>query len=451
LQRCISKSHFMLRFFLSMILFCFVLSTALGQTANQTRSELERQREEIQKEIEEVRQSLDQTKKNRKESLGQLALLQRKLRLRESAINNINRQIDFIQDDIGKSRSEIEKLKRDLDTLKVQYEKSVVYAYKNRSNYDFLNFIFSASSFNDALKRMEYLKSYRIYREQQTQVIQNTQALLQKKIGGLETSRKAKDEVLARQQKEKLELVAEKKEQDVVISKLKSREKELSAELSAKRKADNKLRASIKAAIDREIRIARQKALEEDRRIKAANALAAARNNNNADALAPGVATPTTRTSDAATARKSVFDATPGGEIISDNFEKNRGKLPWPLEKGNIKIHFGRYSIPGTKLAGNNPGLTLETEQGATVKAIFDGEVVSVFDVEGQSNVLVRHGKYFSTYGNLSSSSVSKGQKVKAGDVLGKAGSNADGNGEIEFLLLQENRNLDPALWIRQR
>jgi len=93
----------------------------------------------------------------------------------------------------------------------------------------------------------------------------------------------------------------------------------------------------------------------------------------------------------------------------------------------------------------------METEQGGAVKAIFDGEVVSVFDVEGQSNVLVRHGKYFSTYGNLSSSSVSKGQKLKAGDVLGKAGSNSDGNGEIEFLLLQENKNLDPAVWIRNR
>jgi murein hydrolase activator len=441
----------MRRLFFSFIISCFALSQVTAQTANQTRSELEKQREEIQREIEEVRQSLDQTKKNRKESLGQLALLQRKLRLRESAIGNINKQIDFIQDDIGRSRSEITKLKKDLDTLKVQYEKSVVYAYKNRSNYDFLNFIFSASSFNDALKRMEYLKSYRIYREQQTAVIQNTQSLLQKKIGGLEMSRKAKDEVLEKQQKEKLELVAEKKEQDVVISKLKSREKELSTELANKKKADNKLRSSIKAAIDREIRIARQKALEEDRRIKAANALAAARNSNNADAPKPGSTTETAKANEPAAARKSVFDATPGGEIISDNFEKNRGKLPWPIDKGNIKIHFGRYSIPGTKLNGNNPGLTLETEQGATVKAIFDGEVVSVFDVEGQSNVLVRHGKYFSTYGNLSTSSVTKGQKVKAGDTLGRAGSNADGNGEIEFLLLQENKNLDPALWIRQR
>ncbi|MEP7257463.1 MAG: M23 family metallopeptidase, partial [Flavitalea sp.] len=103
------------------------------------------------------------------------------------------------------------------------------------------------------------------------------------------------------------------------------------------------------------------------------------------------------------------------------------------------------------KLRGTNPGLTMETENGSSVKAVFDGEVVSVFDVDGESNVLIRHGKYFTTYGNLSSSSVSKGEKVKAGSVVGKAGSNADGNGEIEFLLLLENKNLDPALWIRRR
>lgn len=430
------------------LLVCFSGKMAFGQTSN--RSDLEKQRAEIQQEIADVKRSLDQTKQNRKASLGQLALLQKKLKLREAAINNINSQIDFIQNDIGNSRNEIEKLRKDLDTLKVQYQKSVVYAYKNRNNYDFLNFIFSATSFNDALKRVEYLKSYRNYREEQTATIRYTQELLQKKIGGLEHSRKQKDEVLEKQEKEKNELVEEKKEQAVVINKLRSREKELSKELSSKQKADNKLRASIKAAIDREIRIARQKALEEEKRLKAAEALTKA---GNAAATKPTAAANESAKKEEAvvTKRESVFDATPGGEIISDNFEKNRGKLPWPIDKGNIKINFGSYSIPGTKLRGSNPGLTLETDQGSSVKAIFDGEVVSVFDVEGESNVLIRHGKYFTTYGNLSSASVSKGAKVKSGQVIGTAGSNADGNGEIEFLLLLENKNLDPAVWIRKR
>ena len=428
----------------------FIFSVHGLMAQGQNRSDLEKQRAQIQDEITEVKKSLDDTKKNKKASLGQLALLQRKLRLRQEAINNVNRQIDFIQNDIGRSRNEIAKLKKDLDTLKLQYQKSVVYAYKNRSNYDFLNFIFSASSFNDALKRVEYLKSYRSYREQQTNTIVNTQNLLQEKIGSLERSRREKDEVLAKQEQDKEQLVEEKKEKDLVVNKLKSREKELSRELSAKQKADNKLRASIRAAIDREIRLARQKALEEEKRLKA-EALAAAKTESPAAKADNAAAAPETPKKEETTVRKSVFDATPGGEIISDNFEKNRGKLPWPIEKGNIKIPFGNYSIAGTKLFGNNPGLTMETDQNSPVKAIFDGEVVSVFDVEGESNVLIRHGKYFTTYGNLASAGVSKGQKVKAGQVIGSAGANADGNGEIEFLLLLENKNLDPAAWIRRR
>jgi len=428
--------------------FCALCDVAAQQT--QSRSELEKQRAEIQNEINEVRQSLELTKKNKKASLTQLALLQRKLRLRQAAINNVNNQIIFIQNDISKSRNEITKLKRDLDTLKSQYQKSVVYAYKNRSNYDFLNFIFSASSFNDALKRVEYLKSYRSYREQQTNTIINTQTLLEKKIGNLEQSRKEKDEVLAKQEKDKHELVEEKKEKDQVVSKLKLRERELAKELSAKQRADNKLRASIKAAIDREIRLARQKALEEEKRQKQA-ALAAAKAENPVIAKVEAPKTAEETKKEVTVAKKSVFDDAPGGEIISDNFEKNKGKLPWPIDRGNIKIPFGTYAIAGTKIKGNNPGLTLETEENSSVRSIFDGEVSAVFDIEGESNVLIRHGKYFTTYGNLSSATVSKGQKVKSGDVIGKAGPNADGNGEIEFVLLLENRNLDPAVWIRRR
>ena len=428
-----------------LITILFTLAALNGVFAQtQSRAELEKQRAEIQEEIASVKRSLDQTTKNRKASLGQLALLQKKLRLREAAIKNVSKQIDYIDNNITQSRKEIENLKMDLDTLRTEYEKSVVYAYKNRSSYDFLTFIFAATSFNDALKRVEYLKSYRKYREEQASTIKNTQALLQKKISGLERSRKEKDEVLAKQEKQKMDLVDEKKEKDVVVKRLRSREKELSRELSNKQKADNKLRASIKAAINREIRLARQKALEEEKRRKAA-AIAAnpAEREAIAKAETPAASPATTETA----ASKSIFEATPEGVIISDNFEKNKGKLPWPVEKGNIKIPFGTYSIAGTKLRGTNPGLTLETDQGSSVKSIFDGEVISVFDVEGESNVLIRHGKYFTTYGNLASSSVSKGDQVKSGQVIGKAGSNSDGNGEIEFLLLLENKNLDPASW----
>src|SRR5579859_7737149 len=156
-----------------------------AQPPAQSRADLEKERAAIQKEIEDVRRTLDETHKNKRETLGQLALLQRRLHLRESAIRNINAQIDVIQGDMNESWREILKLRAELDTLRVQYAQSIVFAYKNRSSYDFLNFIFSAGSFNDALRRIQYLKSYRAYREERAENIRRTQELLQSKIDGL--------------------------------------------------------------------------------------------------------------------------------------------------------------------------------------------------------------------------------------------------------------------------
>lgn len=425
---------------------CFLVLVFSGALLAQTSDDLKKKQADIQREIDELRQSLNDTKKNKKAGLGQLSLIKKKLRLREQAINNINDQINVIQNNISQSRNEITRLKQELDTLKAQYEKSVVYAYKNRSNYDFLNFIFSAANFNDALKRIEYLKSYRQYREQQASSIKNTQLLLQGKISGLETTQKRKSEALQEQEKEKVVLVEERKEKDEIVNKLKARERELMKELTDKQRADKKLRDGIMAAIRREAEKAKAEARRREKEEAAAAAKKAAAN--------PATSNPTAGTTTARPApakSKSVFSATPEGELISDNFEKNRGKLPWPVDKGQIKIHFGPYKIAELKITGNNPGLTLETEEGAPVKAVFDGEVVSVFEVDGNSAVFVRHGKYFTTYSNLNSVAVGRNQHVKAGQVLGKAATNSEGNGEIEFVLMQDTRNLDPEPWIRRR
>jgi len=427
--------------FLAMLV--WVMATA-QQPGNS--DDLKRKQAEIQREIDELRNTLKDTKKNTKAGLLQLSMVQKKLRLREQAIGNISQQINMIEGTIGKSRYEIDRLKSELDTLKQQYANSIVYAYKNRSNYDFLNFIFSAASFNDALRRVQYLRSYRVYREQQASAIKNTQALLQQKITGLESSRKEKDAVLQKQEKQKVELESEKREKNDILSKLKAREKEISKELTSKQKADQKLKVAIRSAIDREIKLAREKAMAEAR---AKEATEAAKKPVTENTPVTGTVTPTAPKREPKSA--SVLESTPEGIRLSGGFETNKGKLPWPIEKGNVKIHFGTYSIEGTKLRGNNPGITLATEVGATVKAVFEGEVSRIFDIDGNWSVLIRHGKYFTVYSNLSSVSVAKDQKVTAGQTLGKAAVNDEGNGEIEFLLMQENKNLDPESWIRRR
>src|ERR1700722_15546750 len=233
-----------------------ILVLAIGRSVAQpppvqSRADLEKERAAIQKEIEDVRQSLDEPHRNKRETLGQLALLQRRLHLRESAIRNINTQIDMIQGDMNESWREILKLRNELDTLRIQYAESIVFAYKNRRSYNFLNFIFSANTFNDAMRRIEYLKSYRAYREERAENIRNTQALLQSKIDGLRVTRAEKDDVLKKASKEKEMLDREKQEKDAVVTQLQSQEKELKKEMAAKQRQDQKLFGAISAAVKR--------------------------------------------------------------------------------------------------------------------------------------------------------------------------------------------------------
>src|ERR1700744_227606 len=230
-----------------------------AQAPVQSRADLEKERAAIQKEIEDVKRSLDETHSHKRETLGQLALLQRRLKLRESAIRNINLQLDAIQGDMNQSWREILKLRAELDTLRVQYAQSIVFAYKNRSSYDLLNFVFSAGNFNDAIRRIQYLKSYRAYREERAENIRRTQELLQGKIDGLRVAREEKDGGFTKQDREGAILEDEKKEKDAVVSRLQSREKELKKEMAAKQRQDQKLSGAIAAVIKR----AREKAARE--------------------------------------------------------------------------------------------------------------------------------------------------------------------------------------------
>jgi len=425
------------------LIFFICLCTTVSsfcQTAAQNRSDLEKEREAIQKEIEQVKHSLDETKKNKKETLGQLALLQRRLRLRQLAIQNINGQINFIQSDMNQSWQEILKLKKELDTLRKQYAESVIYSYENRTNYDFLNFIFAATSFNDAVKRVAYLKSYRTYRSERADNISKTQELLQGKIDGLKIKRQEKDEVLQKQNKERQALEVEKKEKDAVVNKLQSQEKELKKEMQAKQRQDQKLGSAIAAAIRRARDEAIREAKKKDAAAKASEEKAAANNKTTNPATTNPVAT-----APAKPKALTPFDSR-ADLALSDNFEKNRGHLPWPVDAGNISMHFGPQTYLN-KLKYNNQGITIESNGGTIVKAVFEGEVQSVFNVGDVSAVMIRHGKYFTTYSNLESVTVSKGQQVKTGQTLGRISE----IGQLEFVLSDDkSHTFDPEKWLRR-
>ncbi len=407
----------------------------------QTKADLERERAAIQKEIEDVRQSLDETHKNKRQTLGQLALLQRRLRLRESAIRNINAQIDVIQGDMNESWREIVKLKAELDTLKVQYAQSIVFAYKNRSSYDFLNFIFSATTFNDALRRVEYLKSYRAYREERAENIRNTQQLLQAKIDGLKVTRAEKDDALKKQSRERQTLEEERKEKDAVVQQLQSHEKELKKEMAVKQKQDRQLEGSITAAVRRAIKEATKKNAELSK--TAAASAPVVKNPPPAVATSGTPAEPATLNT-VKSGGKTVFTSDEDLHLSGD-FLKNRGRLPWPIS-GTISMSFGRHEyIKG--VTHDNFGVTIDAHAGSVVKVVFDGVVENVFNISEVQAVMVRHGKYFTTYSNLSTVSVTKGEKVHMGQILGQV----DANGQLEFVVSDEKlNNYDPERWLKR-
>ncbi len=432
-----------------LIIIFYSVNNCLAQAPTQSRSDLEKERASIQKEIEDVKRSLDITHKNRKQTLGQLALLQKRLRLRELAISNINQQLNFIQADMNNSWSEIIKLKKELDTLRKQYAESVIYAYENRTNYDFLNFIFAANNFNDAIKRVEYLKSYRTYREQRADNILKTQVLLQNKIDGLKIKRIEKDEALVKQNKERQVLEVEKKEKDQVVEELQSHEKELKKEMNLKQRQDQKLASAIIAAIRRAREDAIREAKKKASADAASNVVTTAPEKSDPSKSSPGTPNTSTPASNikpaVKTAAPTVFD-TKSDITLSGNFEKDKGHLPWPIASGNISMRFGPHEyLKG--LIHNNQGITIESPSGSSVMAVFDGVVQSVFNVGDVSAVMIRHGKYFTTYCNLSSANVSKGQEVKTGQVLGKL---AD-IGQLDFVISDDkDRLFDPEKWLRR-
>lgn len=449
---------------LTFLLFNLVLGLTLLAQQPADRSKMENERKAIQKELKEIQGVYDKVKGQRRETLGQLNLLQKKMSLQNRYINNINKEIKILSDELYLSQLEVNRLQKELDTLKAQYARSVIYAYKNRSTYDYLNFIFSASSFNDALKRVAYLRSYRTYRQEQVANIVETRQKIEDRKQQLMAKRAQKSGALQNQTQQYNVLQDQRKEKDQVVAKLKSKESELSRQITARKKKDAQLKNAIAAIIRREIE-ARRKAEEAERKRLAAiekerrdreererKAAAAATASSGSASTPARTSTPERREERAAAPATVALNAK---EVaLSNSFAGNKGKLPWPVDNGYVSIPFGTYSIPGTSIKGENPGITITTPSpGTTVKAVFDGEVLSVFNLgDGTMAVTISHGKYFSTYSNLSGVSVSRGANVRTGQAIGRAAADDEGGsgGKLDFLLMINTDNVNPSPWLRR-
>jgi septal ring factor EnvC (AmiA/AmiB activator) len=440
------------------ILICICLVCCLNGTYAQngnSRDDLQKQAQTLQKELDDLNRLLDQTKNNKKSSLAQLALIRNKISKRQALINGIAKQVKVLDAAILSNQRDVQRLNNELDTLKYRYAKSIVFAYQSRSGYEYLNFLFSAGSFNDAVKRITYLKSYRQNRETQAMAIGLSENNLKSKINILSENKQDRIKTLSAQTVQLKVLQDDRKEQDKVVKQLKNKEQEITTQVRQKEAQRRKMQAAIAAVIKREMQEAVKRENDRLAKLKAANVAnnKTTTSNDEKTKSIPNVNKVEGGLKSTTSNRPySALETTEEGRETSISFENNKGGLPWPVATGIVNIHFGVESIPGTKLDRKSDGIELAVPKGTTVKSVANGIVVYVGDVNGDKTVLIKHGKYFTAFSCLSSASVNNGQEVKAGTVIGRSGINLDGEGAVLFSICNEKAvYFDPENWLKAK
>ncbi len=391
----------------------FLFNPALAQDK---KNELKQEKNKIEKEIQYTNSLLSETKKSKETSLNQLIILNNKISYREKLIATINSEINIFNNKIDANNSNIKELTNELVSLKNEYAKMIYFAFKNKSLYDRLMFVFSSEDFNQAYKRLKYFQQYSAYRKTQVELIKKTQDEINVKTKELENQKAKKLTLLKTREKEKVLLIKEKNEKNNTIKKLKNKEKELLRTLRAKEKESNKLKKAIDAIIAEEIRLAAEKAKE-------------------------------TKTKSTST----IISLTPEESLISNTFSENKGNLPWPSEKGIISSTFGEHRHPVLKkVKTKNNGINILTNKGASARAIYNGTVISVKSITNANTaVIIRHGEYFSVYSNLDNVFVRRGDRVTTKQKIGLIYTNpSDLKTELHFEIWRGKTLLNPAYWI---
>lgn len=481
---------------LLLLLFFYIGSWA--QQPSNSRTELENRRKDILQSIKETQDQLNATRDDKKASLTELRALQAKLAERQHLISNINQEIGSIDHNIQYSAQEIENLRAKLAVLKMRYAQSVRYAYMNKSSYNILAFLFSANDFNTAMRRMRYLKKYRDYRKHQAEQIKAMNIVIEQKIDVLNTAKTQKNILRTAEEQQKLVIQKETNEKDKVVAALKGRETELTRQIANNQKSLKQLERAISTAIKKEIEIARKKAEEERRKEEERKRMdeEAARiaeeqarksqevkvvTGSGTQSAVPGnprynpnagkppstaneKATTTTPVTPVATTTKLKpstpkftnynLSLTPEVSALSDNFESNKGRLPWPVEKGYITEYFGRQKHPVYNIETENNGVEIQTAPNAAVRAVFNGIVKNIFYVPGMGQcILIDHGRFFTVYSRMGTVSVAKGASVKMKQTIGTVGPNDNGEYLMHFELWKVLANdksspQDPSGWI---
>lgn len=426
--------------FLCALAGCLCLLLPLMAQSNKLIKELESKRGALQKQIAESESLLQTTTKNVGSQLKGLAALTGQIEERKRYILAINSDMDAIDRELVSLERQLNQLQKELKDKKTKYAASVNYLYRNHTIQDKLLFIFSAQTLEQTYRRLRYVREYASYQRMQGEEIQKKQKQINDKRAELTEARKAKENLLKERENEKTTLERQEKEQKALVDNLRKKQRSLQSEINKKRKEANQLNARIDRLIAEEIEKARKRAEEEARREAAARKKAE-------KTESPSATKPKAEPLEAYTMNKADRE-------LSGSFASNRGKLPVPVTGPYIiTSHYGEYTVPGLKgVKLDNKGIDIQAKPGAQARAVFNGKVAAVFQLNGLFNILVRHGAYISVYCNLSTASVKADDMVKTGQTLGTIFSDgADGGRTVlHFQLRREKEKLNPEPWLNR-
>jgi septal ring factor EnvC (AmiA/AmiB activator) len=398
------------------------------------KEKLEQRKEQLQRELSEAKTKLQNEKKKEKSVLKEIAGQDAQIRISEKIISTIAKQARILDDNIYLTQLEINKLNKDLKIMKEDYAKMIVKSYKSRSEQSRFMFVLSSTSFLQAYKRVQYMKQYAGYRKRQAEEIKVKQARLGIAVGELQTNKKEKEVVIVEKTKIKAEHEKLKQEKVATAKLIQKDKKKIAADIAKMDKERKSIDKKIKKMIN--------------------DAIAAENKKNAAKKKAAATASGNTAPVKTAPVSSTKIELTPEGKLSSDSFKANKGQLPWPTEKGYISTGYGDQPHPDySNIVIHNSGIDITTDSGSSARAVFAGEVsgVQVSQTTNTYTVLVRHGDFFTAYSNLSSVSVSVGNKVSAKQTLGKIKTNAKGNSVLKFVINQNTTVLNPKSWLKPK
>lgn len=425
------------RYIFILVFCCLILIEKPNVLQAQNRQKLENEKARLEKEIASMNAILKETKKKNKMSASELQIIKKKVEQRQQLVNNITSQVKMLNDQISQTQQSIGEEYRNLEILKQNYAQMLRYAQRNKTATDKLLFIFSAKDYHEAYQRYVFFRRFAQIQRQQMALITKKTNELTIMAGDLMTQKQSQNVLLRQEKAHAATLQKEKAQKEKAVKDIRSQEKQLTKQIQQAQAKKKKLQQQINAAINAEIKKQQQLAAQKN-----------AANKKTTTTAANTTANTKTQTKK----EEMTMLATAKDVELNKGFEGNKGKLPWPVDRGVIVSSFGIQQHPDIKgVQIENQGIDIRTTKGSSVKSIYDGEVCSVFQgPNGKKVVIIRHGEYMSVYTNLESTSVSKGSKVTMGQKIGTISTNENGQSEMNFQVRKGSKTQNPVLWLRR-